>query len=272
MPTSTESQPHHSTHQASSGSTIDPVGLLADYDRTGYVALRGFLSSEEVTALHTNVARYISDIVPTLPREQVFYEKMGANETLKQLQRMHNYDEYFHQFFTKGKFPALAGTLLRDEVVPINLQYFNKPAGVGQPTPPHQDGYYFMLKPCEALTMWLALDDVDEENGCVRYVAGSHRRGIRPHGRTQTLGFSQAITDFPQPSDEADEIAFPAKPGDLLVHHALTIHRAEGNRSSHRSRRALGFIYYAKRAEVDEAAQAEYQARLNQELITAGKL
>ena len=89
--------------------------------------------------------------------------------------------------------------------------------------------------------MWLALDVVDEENGCVRYVRGSHRRGMRPHGRTGVLGFSQGITDYGQPEDLADEIAFPAQPGDLLVHHALTIHRADGNRSATRHPTLFGF-------------------------------
>ncbi|MEC8389905.1 MAG: phytanoyl-CoA dioxygenase family protein [Planctomycetota bacterium] len=35
----------------------------------------------------------------------------------------------------------------------------------------------------------------------------------------------------------------PAQPGDLLVHDAMTIHRADANRSTNRTRRALGFIY-----------------------------
>jgi len=100
-----------------------------------------------------------------------------------------------------------------------------------------------MIKPAEAVTMWLALDHVDEENGCVRYVHGSHEWGMRPHGRTQT-------------------IALPAAPGDLLVHHCMTIHRADGNQSATRSRRALGLIYYSADAQVDEEAHAAYQARL----------
>ena len=45
----------------------------------------------------------------------------------------------------------------------MNLQYFNKSPGANKPTPPHQDGYYFMITPCEAVTMWLALDEVDDE-------------------------------------------------------------------------------------------------------------
>ena len=37
--------------------------------------------------------------------------------------------------------------------------------------------------------MWLALDEVDETNGCLCYVPGSHRQGLREHARTRTLGF-----------------------------------------------------------------------------------
>ena len=74
------------------------------------------------------------------------------------------------------------------------------------------------------LTMWLALDVVDEENGCMRYACASHRRGMRPHGRTKLLGFSQGITDFPQDEDLADERSISVHAGDVIVHHALTIH------------------------------------------------
>ena len=120
--------------------------------------------------------------------------------------------------------------------------------------------------------MWLALDEVDEENGCVRYVLGSKERGMRPHGRTQTLGFSQGITDYGLPEDQANEVALPAQPGDLLVHHAMTIHRADGNHSKTRHRRALGFIYYSEQAQEDESAHAAYQKKLSEELAQSGKI
>jgi phytanoyl-CoA hydroxylase len=238
----------------------------------GYVALPGFLGTAELATLRRNVDRYIREIVPTLPPEHVFYEDKQRPETLKQLQVMHEHDPYFAELFLDGPFVRLAGELLGDRAVGKNLQYFNKPPGVGQPTPAHQDGYYFKLDPCEALTMWLALDDVDEENGCVRYVRGSHRRGMRPHARTNVLGFSQGITDYGTAEDVADEIAFPARPGDLLAHHALTIHRADGNRSTTRSRRSLGFIYYAAGAQEDTATVTQYQQQLKKDLIAANKL
>jgi len=48
---------------------------------------------------------------------------------------------------TGRDFEKLASFPLGDEVTGKNLQYFNKPAGIGQATPPHQDGYYFKLVP-----------------------------------------------------------------------------------------------------------------------------
>ncbi|MGI9473692.1 MAG: phytanoyl-CoA dioxygenase family protein [Rubripirellula sp.] len=242
------------------------------FDADGYLSLPRFIDSPSCTELRTQLQRLLNRVVPTLPSDQVFYEDKSNPDSLKQIQHLENHDDWFHQLFTASPFRALAETLLEDDVAPKNLQYFNKPPQTGMATPPHQDGYYFMLDPCEAVTMWLALDPVDEENGCVRYVRGSHLKGMRPHSRTTTLGFSQGIEYYPSPEDAAREIAAPANPGDLLVHHAMTIHRADANRSTTRQRRALGFIYYAASAKEDVASHQAYQRKLAAEMKQADKL
>jgi len=242
------------------------------FRRDGYIVVRSFLDAEEVAEVYANLDRVIREVVPTLPREQTFYEEKGDDNTLKQIQQLQKNDAYFGRLFSNSKFEQLAELLLDGPVDGRNMQYFNKPPLIGKATPPHQDGYYFMIKPTEAVTMWLAMDHVDEENGCVRYIHGSHEWGMRPHGRTQTLGFSQGVMDYGIESDRANEVALPAQPGDLLVHHCMTIHRADGNVSANRTRRALGFVYYSAQAEVDEEADAAYQKRLADEMKQAGKL
>ncbi len=243
----------------------------ATFEQDGFVAVPRFCDAAELKALEAALARFIVERVPALPVEHVFYEDKTDVGTLKQIQRMHEHDEYFGDFF-EGKPKRLAEEILGEKVVGKNLQYFNKPPALGQATPPHQDGFYFMLEPCRALTMWMALDMVDEENGCVRYVRGSHTRGMRPHGRTETLGFSQGITNFAQAADSKNEVACPAQPGDLLAHHALTIHRADANTSPTRTRRALGFIFYGESAREDLAAHKAYQVKLATEMEVAGKI
>jgi phytanoyl-CoA hydroxylase len=105
--------------------------------------------------------------------------------------------------------------------------------------------------------MWLALDTVDEENGCLRYIPGSHREGLRPHGRTRTLGFSQGIVDYSE-ADRAREIPILAQPNDLLIHHGNTIHRAEPNNSPTRHRRSFALVFRGASARRDDVAFHKY--------------
>ena len=153
--------------------------------------------------------------------------------------------------------PSWRKPLLGTPVVLRGVELFNKPAGIGKPTPPHQDGYYFCLVPSQAVTLWFPLDPVSEENGCIRYVRGSHRKGIRPHRISNILGFSQGLMDW-GPEDEAAEVKALASPGDLLAHHCDMIHRADAN-PSRISRRALAIVYDAASSAIDEAARIRYR-------------
>lgn len=240
--------------------------LHSKFRENGFVFIPGFLNALEVAEAKEHLDKLIREQVPSMPPERAFYEDRDDPSSLKQIQSLFEYDPYFEHMMFNSKFEALAALLLDDVVVGKNMQYFNKVPKIGQATPPHQDGYYFMLEPNEALTMWLGLDDVDEENGCVRYVKRSHLKGMRPHAKTQTLGFSQGMSDFGNAEDLANEVWFRTEPGDLLVHHSLTIHRADGNKSMDRSRKALGFIYYAEKAKEDVKAKAAYQEKLAEEI------
>ena len=44
----------------------------------------------------------------------------------------------------------------------------------GKETPWHQDGEYWPIKPLETITVWLAIDEVTQENGPLQYIPGSH--------------------------------------------------------------------------------------------------
>jgi len=243
---------------------MDRKTIKETFERDGYVLIPGFLKPHEVAEIIQNFERVIADVTPDMPKEKVFFEDETDFLTLKQLIDIHQYDPFFNAVLHKGKFKDIASFLLKDEVVGKTLEYFNKPPRIGKPTPPHQDGYYFMLKPSVAVTMWMALEPADEENGCVRYIKGSHLAGMRPHGRTKTLGFSQQIVDYGS-ADIDKEIPIRAKPGDLLIHHSLTIHTAGGNNSTTRSRKALGLIYFGLSAKEDVEAKAAYQQKLQEE-------
>jgi phytanoyl-CoA hydroxylase len=117
--------------------------------------------------------------------------------------------------------------------------------------------------------MWVALDEADEENGCVWYVKGSADRGMRPHEASGLLGFSQKCSDYGTEEDLKNEMPMRAAPGDVVVHHSLMLHRAGPNVTAARPRRALGLIFYGQ-VSIDEERHAAYQAELAKRLQSDG--
>jgi len=244
--------------------------LKQDFERDGYVAIKGFLDEQQSLELISQTKRFVKEVVPSIPVEEVYYEDKTDKSTLKQVQKVYDYDDYYLKLATSKLVVSLAEKLLGGPVELKNMQYFNKVPRIGQATPAHQDGYYFKIKPQQAVTMWLSLGDADEKNGAVCYIPGSHKAGMREHNTTKTLGFSQGISDWSATDDE-NEVQMKAQAGDILVHHSLTIHRANANQSEN-SRQSVGFIFYRQDVVEDKAAHDNYKAQLNEKLATQGKI
>ncbi len=235
---------------------MDFAAHKTDFDRDGFVVVPKFVMGDDMTELTGQLDRYIREVVRTLPDSDAFYEDRSRPETLKQMQNMGK-DPFFDGYRQNSRWISLAEALLDEPVDPTAPEWFNKPPGIAHPTPPHQDNYYFNLQPPNTVSVWLALDPVDEENGCLRYVRGSHRRGRRPHAVTSVLGFSQGITDY-GPEDESLEVAVKMEPGDVAAHHCEVIHRADPNRSPTRSRRAFAMVIRGVSCRLDEEAHRRH--------------
>jgi phytanoyl-CoA hydroxylase len=244
-------------------STFQSPTLKSDFDRDGFVIVRNFLPAVELAELQGNLDRYIREVVPTLPAADAFYEDRARPETLKQLQRMDR-DPFFAEYQRNRRWTELAETLLGESAASDQPEWFNKPAGTNHVTPPHQDNFYFCLTPPSVLTIWLALDQVDAENGCLRYVAGSHTRGFRPHAKSKILGFSQGITDY-SAEDFTRERAALLAPGDAVAHHGMTIHRADANLSLSRNRRSFALVFKGASCQRDQAAYDRYLTSAKQQ-------
>ena len=238
------------------------------YDRDGFVIVPNFLPLDDFAELTGNLDRYIRDVVPLLPDADAFYHDRSRPETLKQMQHM-GVDPFFRRYAEHPRWRQLAETLVGENVQGDAPEWFNKPPATNHVTPPHQDNYYFCLRPANVVTIWLALDRVDEENGCLRYAQGSHRHGVRPHGAAGILGFSQGITDYGV-IDSVHETKILLEPGDAVAHHCNTIHRAEANRSPERQRRAFAVVYKATSCRLDEDAFARYQQSMQLQHATMG--
>lgn len=101
-----------------------------------------------------------------------------------------------------------------------------KPAHSGGATPWHQDEAYGSNGGRWASAhFWIPLQDVDESNGCLRFVPGSHRLGPRGHA-TMPGSTSRQVHDV----DESLVHVCALRAGDVSIHHPRTLHAAGGNR------------------------------------------
>lgn len=242
---------------------LDHSALKRDFEDHGFVVVRQFLAADQLDSLRSELERYISDIVPGLPREDAFYVDRSRPETLKQLQKM-DQDPFFEEYTRHPRWVELAEAVLGETAISMAPEWFNKPPGTRHPTPPHQDNFYLCYEPPQVVTLWLALDEVDQENGCLRYLAGSHTRPLRPHQQTNVIGFSQGITDY-NDKERSRETSIELSPGDVVAHHGTLIHRAEPNLSEDRQRRAFAMVFRAARCGKNQDRLAMYQSQLKQQ-------
>jgi len=240
------------------------------FDRNGFAILESFISPDEVVDITDHLDEYIKKTVPTLSANEVLYEDKNAPATLFRLENMGKHDSYFNAILTSPRFMEMAALYLEDEIDVGGMELFAKAPRIGTPTPPHQDGYYFMRNPPVAMTFWIAIDRADEDNGCLCYVKGSQRMAMRPHNMSNTLGFSQGIIDYNE-QDTTLEAKAVINPGDVIAHHCMVVHRTGANRTD-RPRRALGCIYFGKSAKLDVEGQTAYRKVLFDKWEKEGKI
>ncbi len=116
------------------------------------------------------------------------------------------------------------------------VQLLYKPSGgkVGTSVGWHQDKQYWHAwsPDSELLTCWVALSDVTEHSGPVRFLRGSHRWGLKNAGDFFHQDIVAQKDAVPVPEGAAwDEVPAIIPPGGCSVHHMFTYHGSGPNLS-----------------------------------------
>ena len=132
---------------------------IEQYHQDGYVVPDFRLSMETIESIrddHTRfVARYpqFSDYCPALLV----------------------YDMTFLNYARNDAILDMVEQLIGPNIALWNSSFFAKPPMVGSRTPWHQDGEYWLMQPLATCSVWIAVDESTEENGCLQVIPGSHR-------------------------------------------------------------------------------------------------
>ena len=133
----------------------------------------------------------------------------------------------------------MVAQLIGPDIALWNSSRFAKPARVGTRTPWHQDGEYWPIHPLATCTVWIALDASTRENGCLRFLPGTHRgRTLTTHHHNDAKGNALALELDAEHVDESKAVDVELQPGQISLHDVYLMHGSEPNTSG-RPRRAM---------------------------------
>jgi phytanoyl-CoA hydroxylase len=202
----------------------------------GFVVVPQLFSDQEVSFYREHYTRMrLESAYP--------YDDAGVNSSsddpLKKYPRMihmHRFDQASLEYLLEPRIREILVAFVGTDPYAVQTMLYFKPAGArGQAL--HQDNFYLRVQPGTCLAAWTALDDCDEENGCMQMVAGSQNWDLLCPVKADT---STSFTDTTVPlPDGATVKPIHMKAGDTLFFNGSIVHGSFPNTSKDRFRRSL---------------------------------
>ena len=98
----------------------------------------------------------------------------------------------------------------------------------------HQDASYWPMSPSKTVTVWLAIDDADTENACMRFVPGSHQHGHMTYHLSEEDENNVLFQTVPNAEEYGEPVDVELKAGEISMHSDMLLHGSEANDSDRR--------------------------------------
>lgn len=242
------------------------VKEVQEYDEKGYIYLPDVISLKNIE-LYNEI---IDELCETLEIGEDVFDESGSGK-IKQIQYLHKKNKAFQELVDK-LYPLARDLTKERELKVLNVQLFEKHPKLSKPTRSHQDNAYFHVQPAKAVTFWIPLDPITEENGALYYAPGTHKLPTRKHVRyhphttfrirSGVPGLSLCLKEHPEELDHRVD----AYPGDILAHHCNLIHRAGKNNTENKRRRAIGIVFIPERCSIDPRLRGYHNDRLREDI------
>ncbi|WP_135548319.1 phytanoyl-CoA dioxygenase family protein [Paenibacillus cymbidii] len=236
------------------------------YKEQGYLVVDNLIGREEVEGALMEIGDIIHERLPG-PKIQFFKpvdERWTSEERELAVRKIYNYVAYAPRLAALAHHPALVGRverLLGERAVLVGEQGLLKPPFGGGEKPWHQDMAYgglFFKK--QIVTVWLALDEANLENGGMHIIPRSHLLGGVPHFMIRDWQMCDTHVDVEK------DVAVCLKPGGALIFSGLLQHGTPANFSPFK-RRALQFRYAP--ASVNLMSREEFKRMFTGEMMDA---
>ena len=207
---------------------------INEYHEKGFLLVKNFIPRETVATIKKESIEAHQKCVDGEHTLGITWEHLPDHpeKKIRQLMRSEIYCENIGKLITEKKIDEACSEILGGN----QLQLFHsklmfKSATVGTFTPWHSDWGYWRTTFTEPTQMncFLAIDPSTLENGCIRYVPGSHKEYQEHSNFESRSGFSVGL---PGELDDFEATPIEMEPGDVTFHGSITVHGSGPNESS----------------------------------------
>lgn len=189
-----------------------------EFDKSGALIVRKILSEDEV-----GEAISAHDSIMNMQAKESEIIESDYYSVISQIRDLWKFHDFFDQLIFCSALPFIAAQLMGKEAARLLHDHvISKPLERSHEVPWHQDYPYWPIDHPGGLSVWLALDDVDYDSGCLEIIPGSHVQG-----EEMPVDFirnpNKALNQHPE------KVKLPVKKGDAVILHSLTWHRTGPN-------------------------------------------
>jgi ectoine hydroxylase-related dioxygenase (phytanoyl-CoA dioxygenase family) len=207
------------------------------FHENGYVRIPQVFAPEEVQTLSDELDRVMQDWAKTNmgwtgPWRQVYLSAdIEKRSLLTHANDFHIHSAAWGRAVFHPRLVEAMSSLLGPEVEMHHTTLHCKPPETGMPFPMHQDSPFYQHEGFGFVDAIIHLDTTTSENGCLKFLPGSHRQGHLEH----ILRMPDGTGCSPHlPTDRyrlAEAVACPAEAGDVVAFSIYTIHGSDINRT-----------------------------------------
>jgi phytanoyl-CoA hydroxylase len=193
------------------------------YSRDGYLVLNDFFPKERMFELKNEIKEIFTSGEDMKCRIEVDQKKLKEQGVFIGVARINS---IFKELVYEEKLISLLKELLGNKVHFTDDKVVFKNSDTDFGSPWHQDWYYW--KGSHKVSVWIALDDVNIENGCLKVVPGSHKDRFN-HEDLREDGFSKSVLPDYIKTDQVKSL--PVNRGSIIILDDLTLHASHPNTS-----------------------------------------
>lgn len=215
---------------------------ISSYQENGFVQIDNVLHANELEELRG----YMDEVMKNDAQRSVQTSENKASYYKVLNQRVNTWRDHggLARFVLSERFAGMADQLIGNK----GIRLFHDHALLKMPhdskeTPWHQDYPYWPMEEPGALSIWLTLDDVNEQNGCMKFLPKTHK--IKSLRAVSLVGGHDIFEEAEKAGtvvNRTQAVTVPMKAGSCTFHDGLTFHAAYSNQTD-KPRRVLAIIF-----------------------------